>query len=165
MRRHKNLIAFTLTVVATILVDQLSKLWIISTLAPGQTFRLLPGLDITHVKNSGAAFGLFSRYSPVIFWVSLVVVAVALVWLLKSPSAKRMGMPVYVAVGLITGGALANNLIDRVFRGTVVDYIDVHWWPVFNFADVAIVVGVIIVVLSVFVSMRSGAQDKEAQGG
>jgi signal peptidase II len=62
----------------------------------------------------------------------------------------------------MVGGALG-NMIDRVFRGTVVDYFDLHWWPVFNVADVAIVVGVIIVVSAVLLSMRSDSMEGETE--
>jgi len=152
---------FAVTAAVTIIVDQLVKFWVVSSLAPGESFRLIGGIDIIHVKNSGAAFGLFSRSGWAIFIIDLVVVIIAVAWLFWSRTAREMGIIVFVGIGLMVGGALG-NMIDRVFRGTVVDFVDFHWWPVFNVADLAIVAGVIIVVIAVLMSMRSGT-DGEAE--
>jgi len=159
--RNKAIMLFAVTAAVTIIVDQLVKFWVVSSLAPGESFRLIGGIDIIHVKNSGAAFGLFSRSGWAIFIIDLVVVIIAVAWLFWSRTAREMGIIVFVGIGLMVGGALG-NMIDRVFRGTVVDFVDFHWWPVFNVADLAIVAGVIIVVIAVLMSMRSGT-DGEAE--
>ena len=160
--RKKGIIAFAVTAALTIAADQLVKLWVVSSLAPGESFKLFWGIEIIHVKNSGAAFGLFSRSGWAIFIVDLVVVIIAIAWLFWSRTARDMGIVVFIGIGLMVGGALG-NMIDRVFRGTVVDYFDLHWWPVFNVADVAIVVGVIIVVIAVLLSMRSDSMEGETE--
>lgn len=101
-----------------------------------------PGwLRLHVVRNSGIAFGIGSgSRNRVILAVTVIVVAVlmAAVW--------RGWLTPPVAVGLILGGAIA-NVLDRAVDGTVVDLIDLGWWPAFNLADAAIVLGVALLVV------------------
>ena len=128
---------------ATVALDQLTKWWARSTL-DDRTIDLVWTLRFNLVLNRGAAFGLGSRYAPV---VALLATTVLLVLLRTSRTLHRPGA--LVAVGLVLGGAVG-NLLDRLFRagdgflgGAVVDFVDLQWWPVFNVADAAIVVGAI----------------------
>ena len=131
-------------VFAVVLVlDQLTKQWAVNEL----THREIPvfwTLVLHKVENKGAAFSMFGGggMGPVIGIVAFVVVGV-LVWQSRSVRS-RWGA---VALGLVAGGALG-NLADRAFRGSsgllsggVVDWIDFQWWPVFNVADMGVVVG------------------------
>lgn len=107
--------------------------------------------------NPGAAFGLGRGVTPV---VEAVVVALIVVLLAMSGRASRHATPLMaLGMGLLLGGAFG-NLADRLFRhhhGDVIDFIRaVSWWPIFNLADVSIVVGVIILVLSY--SLRPAAR-------
>jgi signal peptidase II len=126
---------------AVLLADQLTKWWALEAL-DDRTVDLVWTLRLRLVFNRGSAFGLGSRFGPVIAILAVVVV----VLLLRSARGGegRLGS---VALGLVLGGALG-NLADRVFRegrgllgGSVVDFVDLQWWPVFNLADAAIVVG------------------------
>ncbi len=130
-------------------VDQLTKRWALDTLEPGSCANpdacidLFAGARFHLVFNTGAAFTSGSGYGPVLAVLAMVMAAVLL--FLASRRTDRFGI---VLFGLIVGGAIG-NLIDRVFRaddglfsGAVVDFIDLGWWPVFNIADSAIVVGV-----------------------
>lgn len=100
------------------------------------------------VRNSGSAFGLFSRFPLVIFVLNLVIMAVVAVWAFRTPEAA-------VPLGLVLGGGLG-NLADRMFRqpgmglGEVVDFLYLSFWPTFNIADSAIVVGVLFLLLDSF---------------
>lgn len=146
----------TLPLVAglSVLADQVSKYAVMANLRPGQSVELTPWLgsvfQVTYVTNSGAAFGLFQGWSSV-FIVIAIVVIVALVWYYLQLSDGEW--LVQVALGLQLGGALG-NLIDRLrFGGSVVDFIDLSFWPlrnwpVFNIADSSIVVGVSILTLA-----------------
>jgi len=97
------------------------------------------GLDLGY--NTGSAFSLFTADAPVVTAVAVVLVGV-LGWLAwRAPS-----VPVAVAVGLVLGGALG-NLVDRIVRGRVVDFITLTHWPTFNLADGCITVGVILLVV------------------
>jgi signal peptidase II len=102
--------------------------------------------SLTHVQNTGVAFGLFAGISPLI----TALAALTLLFVLFYNKDRWQGShAVGAGIALMAGGA-AGNLLDRVRLGFVVDYLDPHVWPVFNLADVAIVVGagVLVVALS-----------------
>jgi signal peptidase II len=123
-------------------LDQAAKALVEANLAPGERVDVLGPLAITLAHNRGIAFGLADGGGGLL----IVVTAVALVavGLLFARDRDRPGM--WVAVGLLTGGALG-NLADRVRAGEVTDYVDFVFWPPFNLADVAITVGVLLLVL------------------
>lgn len=139
-----------------LLVDQATKYLVRVNLVRGQSVELAPWLSpffqITFVTNSGAAFGLFPNLGQ-FFVVIAVIVIVALVWYYLRLSDGHW--LVQLALGLQLGGA-AGNLVDRLrFGGSVVDFIDLnfwplHNWPVFNVADSSIVVGVTLLTLLMF---------------
>ncbi len=129
-------------------VDQLSKAWAVEALGDGDVVDLVGSLRLRLTMNYGSAFSLADGRGPLISLLALVVVAVLL---RTGRHATRPSMA--VALGLVLGGAFG-NLIDRAFRagdgflgGGVVDFIDLQWWPVFNVADSAIVVGAILLFL------------------
>ncbi len=133
--------ACRLTVVSGIvlILDQLTKLAVQRSFTPGDSIPLLsPVLSLTYVQNTGAAFGLF-RGQQTLF----IVLAVAIGgWIVREVLAgPPPGAAAAWALPLILGGSLG-NLMDRLRFGHVVDFIDVHVWPVFNVADSAITVGV-----------------------
>ena len=124
-------------------LDQVAKALIEANLVPGEQVDLLGPLDLTLAHNEGVAFGIASGGGAAL--VALTVVALGFVLFLFARDPARPGM--WVAVGLLAGGALG-NLIDRVRADAVTDYIDVLSWPPFNLADVAITVGVVVLALS-----------------
>ena len=98
-------------------------------------------VGITNVRNSGAAFGLVPAGAG-IFLVASIVVSVALVvYVARTPTTLWGG----VVLGLILGGTIGNGF-DRLFYGFVTDFINVHFWPVFNVADSAISTGVVLLI-------------------
>jgi len=132
-----------------LLVDQVSKRLVATYLDVGQSWDvtswLAPIFSITHVTNTGAAFGLFPGLGGFFVVVAVVVVVAIVVYYLNLPDGQAA---VRAALGLQLGGAIG-NLIDRLHQGFVVDFIDLnfwplHNWPVFNLADTAIVAGVTI---------------------
>ena len=138
---------------AVVAIDQLTKHWAVSAL-DDRSIDVVWTLRLHLVRNTGAAFSLLVGLGPLI----AVVVAVVVVVLVRTGRSAPTGA-VAVALGLIVGGALG-NLADRVFRagdglfgGAVVDFIDLQWWPVFNVADAAVVVGGALLLLG---GMRSG---------
>jgi signal peptidase II len=100
-------------------------------------------VSIDHVENSGAAFGLFPQFP----WLYLIVASVVVVYILLAGHRYGTGAFRQVLLGMILGGAISNG-IDRLLQGRVVDFIDLHWWPVFNVADMCIVVGIVLAVLT-----------------
>ena len=114
-----------------------------SNLAPGEDVSLLGPLDLTLSHNRGVAFGLASGGGGLL--VALTMAALAFVAYLFSRDPTRWGM--WVAVGLLAGGAIG-NLADRIRDGAVVDYVDFLSWPPFNLADVSITAGVLLLAWS-----------------
>jgi signal peptidase II len=137
-------IFITVSLVAT--ADQLTKLWVRS-FPEGHVINELAFLRLTHVQNTGAVFGLFQDQSFILTIIALVGVALILLWSLFMYRSFPLltNIPNRIALGLMLGGAVG-NLIDRISRGYVTDFIDFRIWPAFNIADSAIVIGVIIVV-------------------
>ncbi len=146
---------------ATVVVaDQLSKWWITEVvMQPPRTIEILPVFNIVLGHNRGVSFGLFDNPSTYGQWVlaalALAIAAALAVWLWRTD--RR---PAAAALGLIIGGAIG-NVIDRVTIGAVVDFLDFHWadlhWPAFNFADSAITVGAVALVLdSLFEGQENG---------
>ena len=134
-------------------LDQLTKGLVRSMLPLHASIPVVPGLvDFTHVRNTGAAFGLLNAvdfpFKTVV--IALVATAALVVVGLYSASLARQQLVARISLALIIGGA-AGNLIDRLMAGSVVDFVDVYWrshhfWA-FNVADSAITIGVAIMIL------------------
>ena len=124
--------------VAAAAADQWIKAVVVRTIPVAASIPVIPGvLSLTHVQNRGVAFGLLAGISPII----TAAAALTLVVLLSYNKGRQLRSRASgTGVALMAGGA-AGNLLDRVRLGFVIDYLDVHVWPVFNLADVAIVVG------------------------
>jgi signal peptidase II len=126
-----------------LIVDQAAKALIEANLVPGEQVGVLGPLEFTLAHNRGVAFGLASDGGVLL--VGLTLAALVFVGVLFARDPTRRGM--WVAVGLLAGGALG-NLVDRVRVGEVTDYIDLLSWPPFNLADVAVTLGVVVLALS-----------------
>jgi len=154
---RSHLWAMLLLVAAPVLVaDQLSKVYIRAHFRPYQSVALIPDwLDITHTMNPGAAFSLFATMPAEfrsVFFIALSAVAIVVLVALLARRSTPIGSG--IAFALILGGTIG-NLIDRVSRGVVTDFIYFHHksfrYPVFNVADSAITVGVaLILILATF---------------
>ncbi|HXV05142.1 MAG TPA: signal peptidase II [Solirubrobacterales bacterium] len=125
-------------------LDQVARALAEARLSPGKHVEVVGPLGLTLSHNRGVAFGLASGGGAAL--VAVTVVALALVLVLFARSPARSGM--WVAVGLLAGGALG-NLIDRLRTGAVTDYVDVRLlsWPPFNLADVSIAIGILLLAL------------------
>lgn len=123
---------------ATVGVDQASKALVVASVERGETVNVFLGLDITNVRNTGIAFGAFAGAGAEIVVVSSLALVALLAYFAFNASARWLWLP----VGLVLGGAVA-NLVDRARIGAVVDFIDPVAWPAFNLADTAIVIGVL----------------------
>lgn len=128
-----------------VLLDQWSKRFVEANLPYGSSWAplewLSPFFQFTHTGNTGATFGLFAGGGIIFTTIAAIVVVVLLVYNFTLP-AGQIGLR--IALGLILGGAIGNNLIDRLRLGHVTDFIHFSFWPIFNVADMAIVAGAIL---------------------
>ena len=156
----KKLLPYSLLAISGLIAasDQVVKWLVQQSMAYGESIPVTPFFNWVHVWNTGAAFSLFAdgggwqRY----FLITVaVVVSIVLIRLILQ--CRRRGEA--IAYSLILGGAVG-NLIDRIFRGYVVDSFDVYWrswhWPAFNLADIAIVLGTVLFLYVSFIPEKSG---------
>jgi signal peptidase II len=142
-------------------LDRVTKIWAEATL-PGNAIDVIPGvLTLRFTQNSGGAFSI-GQSAP---WFFVGVTAIVVVVILAT-AWRHTSRFVGAAIGLVLGGALG-NLTDRAFRdsgfrGRVVDFVDLHVWPVFNLADSAIVVGAILLALVGFRERRPSEPESES---
>ena len=144
-------------------IDQITKAIVVANLREDESIRAIGGvLSWTLQRNPGSAFGLF-RHLPVVFTV--LAFAIAIVIVVRAPRVQDALTA--VALGLVLGGAVG-NLVDRiarapgVFRGRVIDFIDLHWWPVFNAADSAVVIGAALLLIASFRNERRAKERDRA---
>jgi signal peptidase II len=142
-------------------LDQATK-WIVDQGMPlHQSIPIIPGfLSLTHVRNTGAAFGMLASPSPglrsafLLLFSTLAIGLILWIWIRD----RRAGTLHVSALAMVLGGALG-NLIDRMRLGAVIDFVDVYWreyhWPAFNVADSAITVGVALLLLRLLSQPRN----------
>ncbi len=130
-----------------LIVDQLSKAWVVASIQPTEAVRLLGDyLRLIYSRNDGALFGMFGSSAPILALTSLVVIGLVFVYHARSGRSPLLS----VALGLLLGGALG-NLIDRIHYGFVVDWVDMglgslRFWT-FNLGDAAIDIGIILLIV------------------
>jgi len=154
----------TLLLIGAIILtlDRITKMLVLQNLAEHEAWAPVPALArlvrITHITNSGAAFGLFDKMGNLFLWVALLV-AVAIVYYVSTyPSLPGL---VQFSLGLQLGGALG-NMWDRIAFGSVVDFVDIGFWPIFNVADSSIVIGVLILMFWLWREEERQKQQKTA---
>ncbi|MDZ7673644.1 MAG: signal peptidase II [Acidimicrobiales bacterium] len=141
---HRPLRGILAIAAVTIVVDQLTKWWAVSALSdPPRIIDLFWTLRFNLLYNRGTAFSLTDDSGRFVSAVAVVVVIV----LLRSARSTRSGWTTW-SYGLVIGGTVG-NIVDRLFReadsflgGGVVDFVDLQWFPVFNVADAALVIGI-----------------------
>ena len=151
--REVGLVAAAFALIA----DQGSKLFMLhgagfAQMGPGQSIPVLPFFNLVMVWNQGVSYGLFPASGPSGRWV-LVLVALAAIavlgWLLWRTTSRALA----IGYGLVIGGAIGNNLVDRVIYGRVADFFHFYGfgydWYVFNVADIAIFFGAIAIIYEV----------------
>jgi signal peptidase II len=134
--------------------DQIVKALVTSSLQRGEERDLVAGVKLVNVRNNGVAFGQLQNGGTIVAAVIAVAVVALLVYFARNGS-KRL---VWLATGLLLGGALG-NIVDRLREGAVIDFVKLPHWPAFNVADSAITVGVIVLL---FVIERNDAARRPA---
>lgn len=143
-----------LAALLVVALDQLTKGLIRGRIDPGDSVELILGIELVRARNSGVAFGLLGDVGagPLIAIAALFVAG--LVWFLLTEPHEGMAVP----VGLLVGGAVG-NLTDRLRDGAVTDFIDLPAWPAFNVADVAITLGVGILLITLLRAEAGSSDD------
>lgn len=125
-------------------LDQVTKYWVVQNIPEQSSWSFFPALakifQFTFLRNAGAAFGMFPQLGGVFMVIAVVVIASIVIFYHHLPTYNFW---VRLSLGLQLGGALG-NLVDRINRGFVVDFVDIGFWPIFNLADLSIVFGVAI---------------------
>ena len=165
--RKRDALILPVVAALVVLVDQLSKYLVMARLGTGQFWEIAPWLApvfrVTHVTNTGAAFGLFREWGDFFVVVATIVVVAIIFYYHHLPDGQWL---MRVALGLQLGGAIG-NLVDRLCQGFVVDFIDLNFWPlrewpVFNVADSSIVAGVVLLALLMIWEERCGREKRRA---
>jgi len=153
--RRQQLAVLLSTAAVVFVVDHLTKWVVTQNIGLGHQVPSSGPLTIHHIENRGAAFGAFPQFQFIFLAVAVAVAGYILI------AGRRFGPGHFpqVLLGMVLGGALA-NAVDRVVQGYVVDFIDLQRWPVFNVADMAIVIGIFVGVLTLRVQpSRSSGSD------
>jgi len=156
---------FSFIALGGLVADQLTKLYIDRNMQIFQSIPVIDGLfNITYVRNKGAAFSFLSHASwrlPFFIAISTIAAVVIVIAFNRLRSDQRLAQ---LSLSMIFSGAVG-NLIDRVRRGEVVDFLDVYWrthhWPAFNVADSLICVGVAMLALDM---LQEEQRQKQAKG-
>lgn len=142
-----------------IVLDQLSKFWIMASFQDYEVLKVWPVFNLTLVYNTGAAFSFLSDAGGWQRWffvvIGVLVSAAMVIWLARLDQRERLTA---YGLALVVGGAVG-NLIDRIWLGKVVDFLQWHWqdwyWPSFNVADSAITLGVVLLLIDGLFAGRS----------
>nr|WP_314638354.1 signal peptidase II [uncultured Olsenella sp.] len=159
-RRGMRSVAFLLAVCLVVVVDQAVKAAVRALYPVGEGETLIPGvLDLLHVENTGAAFSMARGMGPLLVVIAIAVLAgcVALVW------REDIPLPLAVAIGCVAGGGVG-NMIDRLFQGSVTDFLATRFvdFPVFNVADVFVTCGVAVSVVGYYLWDLKGERGPSA---
>ncbi|SMB93271.1 signal peptidase II [Desulfonispora thiosulfatigenes DSM 11270] len=133
---------FWLTAVIILILDQGSKYLIKSNFNLFDSVPLIPNIfHLTYIENPGAAFGMLAHKRLFFILITFVILAIIFYLYMKMGKSNKV---LDISLGLVVGGAIG-NLLDRLLTGTVTDFFDFRVFPIFNIADSAIVIGMIIV--------------------
>ena len=146
-----------------LVLDRITKFAVTKNLLQGHSIKIMPGIfHITLISNNGTAFGLFRNQNTFFIIFSALVIISIIAYSSKARPARLIHLqhrsggpagPASLALGLILGGAIG-NLVDRIKFGYIIDFLDFRIWPVFNIADSAITIGVIILIWSILTKRK-----------
>jgi signal peptidase II len=146
--------------VAVLVLDQIAKRLVSRSIVPGERIAVVPGVHLVHTRNHGVAFGLEAGHGTLV----AILVGLALLGLLVYFATHSSRPLIWLATGLLLGGALG-NLLDRIRTGSVLDFIQLPLgWPPFNLADASIVLGVALLLFAIE-SPRSASHERVHPGG
>ena len=138
-KNHKNLGSiYSIIAAIVVILDQIAKHIVVKSIDTYDSVVVIPKFfSFTHVLNTGAGFGILQNYNAILLFISVIVLGgILFYWNTVTTHFER------ICMSLIVGGIIG-NLIDRLTRGYVVDFLEFHFWPTFNLADAAICIGVL----------------------
>lgn len=149
-----NIVIILFLIIGLVAIDQVLKMIVANMMQVGETLAVISGVfHITFVKNTGAAFSVLRDKQFFLISITFIVMLIVFVVLIKN--RKKFSLALQTSLVMIIGGGIG-NLTDRIRLGYVVDYLDVRLihFPVFNFADCCIVIGVILLFLVILIEER-----------
>ena len=148
---HKRNLTIFLIILLTFFTDLFTKFYALSNLIPNHTVTINNFLNMTLAFNYGAAFSFLNNAGGWQRWF-FIIFSIIVIFII-SYILKKGKEPEYIAFSFVLAGALG-NLYDRIFYGYVIDFIEFHYknfyWPIFNIADIAISIGIILLLYSMF---------------
>lgn len=132
-----------------LIVDQITKILVVNSLVPGENIEIIKNIfSIIYTNNTGAAFSILLGKRIFLIVVAVLIIGVLLYYIKRNKIEKKIDI---IALSFVIGGSLG-NLIDRIVRGYVIDFISIkignYNFPIFNVADILIVIGVFLLLLS-----------------
>ena len=144
---HKDTLLFSLI---ALVIDQISKIIIVSNFNLYESIKIINNFNITYVNNYGAAWGIFDNSTLILAFIGIIASIFIYFVFVKDNKLSKLQDIFY---GLLIGGILG-NVVDRIIRGYVIDFIDVkifgYNFPIFNLADTFIVISIIYIIISLF---------------
>lgn len=149
---RKNLNNMSIIILLSIILltlDQISKILVIKLLSFKEPITIIKNFFyLTYIQNKGAAFSILTGERILLILISIIIIIYLINYIKKNKPQTKLD---YISISLVIGGALG-NLIDRIIRGSVVDFLDFHIFsynfPVFNLADTFITIGVILLIIN-----------------
>ncbi len=135
---------FIIGVLLVIFTDQISKILIVNSMELGESIPIINRIfHITYILNPGSAFGLLRFSNKTFIIIGLIIIIFGIFFLYKVAKEHRL---VYFAFIFLLGGSLG-NIIDRFRVGSVIDFLDFRIWPIFNIADTALNIGILLLII------------------
>jgi signal peptidase II len=141
--KHKKYLFASLIVASIIIIDQITKYIVLKLLKPVINVKLFPFLYLTYTENTGAGFSILQNQKILLIILSILIIGFLIYYYKKFKKNEQF------PIQLILGGAIG-NLIDRISHGFVIDFINIRIWPIFNVADSAISIGIILLLYNNF---------------
>jgi len=152
---------FIICVFLVTLLDQISKIWVQSTINLMESIPVIRGIfHITYIQNPNSAFGLL-KFPNTIFIIIALLAMLMIVFLLRDKIVQKNKL-VFFSLIFILGGSLG-NMIDRLRVGRVIDFLDFRIWPIFNIADSAINIGLFLLIIHFLLHKEDEQQDDQQE--
>ena len=134
-------------IILIVILDQIIKFSICKNIPNGSTVSFIGNIvSLTHVQNTGGAYSLGKNNTSIIIFINIIIMGILLIYFIKN--FNKLKNIIKISFTLILSGGIG-NLLDRIFRGYVIDYIDINnlfEFPIFNLADIAVVIGIFITI-------------------